>query len=477
MKNILKNALIAFFAGLLGAYAYQKLSPNQTITRYVLDEQQETAGKFAKNGAGSALTTTGDFIQAAALSTPSVVFIKTVVNGRENVNIFELYFGGGGQQAGSGSGVIFTADGYIVTNNHVIDGADEIEVIHQKRSYKAKVIGTDASADLAIIKIEGKNLPAIKRGSSKELQVGEWVIAVGNPFNLTSTVTAGIVSAKGRNIELLGGQFPIESFIQTDAAINPGNSGGALVNSKGELVGINTAILSRTGSYTGYGFAVPIDIVGKIFNDIIQYGEVQKGFTGLSVVDIDNKRVEDFNLTIDKYDGVVVLDVQPESQAEKSGLKVGDIILKINNNVMIGKGSFDEVMSYYRPNEKVNITYQRGKQIQETAITLTNREGTMALLKSETYTSQKLGADLQVVSKMEKKKMGIEEGVRVLKVRRGTLASMGMQEGFIITSVNKEPVKTPEDVERILSNSTGRVYISGITKTGQRGYYEFYAQR
>ncbi len=478
MQNFWKNALIAFVAGLVGAYTYQLIIAKSTPQPSEIAFQEEAIrGTFVKKGE-SALTTGGDFIQASALSTPSVVFIKTTVNGRENLDLFELYFGGGGrQQSGSGSGVIFTADGYIVTNNHVIDGADKIEVIHQKKSYEAKVIGTDPSADLAIIKIEAKTLPAIKRGSAKDLQVGEWVIAVGNPFNLTSTVTAGIVSAKGRNIDLLGGQFPLESFIQTDAAINPGNSGGALVNAKGELVGINTAILSRTGSYTGYGFAVPIDVVGKIFNDIIQYGEVQKGFSGLTVADIDNKRVEDFNLSIDKYDGVVVLDVQPNSHAEKAGVKAGDIILKMNNNVIAGKSGFDEVMSYYRPGEKLNITYQRGKQTQEAAITLTNREGTTTILKSEQYSSTKLGADLEPLSKVEKEKMGLEDGIRVLKIKRGILANMGMQEGFIITSINKLPVKTAEEIERILSNTTGRIYISGITKNGQRGYYEFYSQR
>lgn len=477
MQNLWKNALIAFVAGILGAYSFQFFnSParHSAETPFV-EEQGRNFATLTKHGGAMA---SGDFVQASALSTPSVVFIKTTTQGRESMNLFDLYFGGGGrQQASSGSGVIFTADGYIVTNNHVIEDADKIEVIHQKKSYEAKIIGTDPSADLAIIKIEAKNLPAIKRGSAKDLQVGEWVIAVGNPFNLTSTVTAGIVSAKGRNIELLGGQFPLESFIQTDAAINPGNSGGALVNSKGELVGINTAILSRTGSYTGYGFAVPIDVVGKIFNDILQYGEVQKAFSGLTVAEIDNKRVEDFGLTLDKYDGVVVLDVEPSSQAEKAGLKVGDVILKINNNVLAGKATYDEVMSYYRPNDKITITYLRGKQTQDVSVTLTNSEGTTAMLKSETFSSQKLGADLQQVPKVEKEKLGIEEGVRIVRLRRGLLANLGMQEGFIITNVNRQPVKTPEEVERVISTSTGRVYIGGITKNGMRGYYEFFSNR
>lgn len=476
MQNMWKNALVAFVAGIVGAYAYQTLTYSKPQTALPLvEEQGRNFATFAKR---EGALTSGDFIQASALSTPSVVFIKTTAQGRESMNLFDLYFGGGGrQQASSGSGVIFTADGYIVTNNHVIEDADKIEVIHQKKSYEAKIIGTDPSADLAIIKIEAKNLPAIKRGSAKDLQVGEWVIAVGNPFNLTSTVTAGIVSAKGRNIDLLGGQFPLESFIQTDAAINPGNSGGALVNSKGELVGINTAILSRTGSYTGYGFAVPIEVVGKIFNDILQYGEVQKAFSGLTVADIDNKRVDDFSLSLDKYDGAVVLDVQPNSQADKANLKAGDVILKINNNVITGKNTFDEVMSYYRPGDKVTITYLRGKQTQDISLTLTNSEGTTAVVKSETYSSQKLGADLQPLSKMEKDRMNIEDGVRITKLRRGLLANLGMQEGFIVTNVNRQPVKTPEEVEKLINSSSGRVYIGGITKNGMRGYYEFFSNR
>lgn len=219
----------------------------------------------------------GDFVAASAQSTPSVVFIQTVGTGSyQNHSWFDWFFNGNSQISSSGSGVIFSDNGYIITNNHVIEKADKIEVIHERRTYQAKVIGTDPSTDLAILKVEAEGLPAVKIGNSKNLQIGEWVLAVGNPFNLTSTVTAGIVSAKARNINVVNSQFPLESFIQTDAAINPGNSGGALVNSKGELVGINTAILSKTGSYTGYGFAVPVDIVVKVVKDLIKYGCVQK---------------------------------------------------------------------------------------------------------------------------------------------------------------------------------------------------------
>jgi serine protease Do len=478
MNPSLKTALIAFGAGLLGAFVFQSFqyrdSSNITQSPYL---EEKGKAQIVKNLRNTAAMST-DFVQAAALSTPSVVFIKTVSDaGFQELNLFDLYFGEGMRQrkvTGTGSGVIFSADGYIVTNNHVIEGAEQIEVVHQKKSYKARIIGTDPSSDLAIVKIEAKGLPAIKRATSKDIQVGEWVLAVGNPFNLTSTVTAGIVSAKGRNIELLGGQFPLESFIQTDAAINPGNSGGALVNTKGELVGINTAILSRTGSYTGYGFAVPIDIVAKVFNDMLQYGEVQKGFTGLEVSDISTKIAETYDIKTDNFEGAVVVDVQSGSQADKAGLKPGDVILKINGTQINGKSTFEESVSYYRPGDKITLNYLRGNTTKETSITLTNREGTTSLLKTEVYSSEKLGVDLEQVSKVEKDKLGIQDGVRVSKIKRGSFANLGIPEGFIVTAVNRQAVKSPQDFEKILLNIEGRVYIEGITKNGQRGYYSFY---
>ncbi len=483
MKRYLINTLLAFSAGLLGAFTYQQwLAPKSEMHQ----NKQETLLTETQNN----LPTTpvripkdlpnegGDFVKASQISTQSVVFIKTVADSRfDSFNIFDLYFGDGWnnrKQIGSGSGVIFTQDGYIVTNYHVIENAEQIEVIHLKKSYEAKVIGTDPSADLAIIKIEGQNLPSIKRGSSKNLQVGEWVIAVGNPFNLQSTVTAGIVSAKGRDIDLLGGQFPLESFIQTDAAINPGNSGGALVNQAGELVGINTAILSRTGSYTGYGFAVPVDIVAKIFNDLIQYGQVQKAFTGLEVRNIDQETVEQFSLTTDNYAGALITEVQGGSDAQKLGLRPGDVIRKVNEDLVSSKNVYEELISYYRPGDKVKLQYTRNGQMREASITLTNREGTTGVLKSQIFSAESIGVDLEPVSKLEREKLAIESGVRVVKVKRGGLfARLRIQEGFIITSINKEKIETPQQVERMLSNLGGRVYIEGIDKNGVRGYYTF----
>jgi S1-C subfamily serine protease len=294
-----------------------------------------------------------------------VVFIQTVSSGGYQNNWFDWYFNFGTQQqvSSSGSGVIYSPNGYIITNNHVIEKAEKIEVIHEKKSYKAKVIGTDPSTDLALLKIETENLPAIKTGSSKNLQIGEWVLAVGNPFNLTSTVTAGIVSAKARNINVVNSQFPIESFIQTDAAINPGNSGGALVNVKGELIGINTAILSKTGSYTGYGFAVPVDIVNKVVKDLIKYGTVQKAFIGAEVTELNTNLMEKYKL--DDLSGVMVNYIQKDGAAEKIGLKKGDIIFKLNDQPINSKSEFDEYLSYFNPGDKVKITFKNDSKLKE----------------------------------------------------------------------------------------------------------------
>ncbi|NJL12029.1 MAG: PDZ domain-containing protein [Microscillaceae bacterium] len=481
MKKSLPNIFFTLFGGFMGAFAFHLILPlfsTAPAPREMPLLEEPGRVRTVRKDPMSLSEGTLDFVQAAALSTPSVVYIKTVFDRYDQMSIFDLYFGEGlrGRKSiGSGSGVIFTADGYIVTNYHVIEDAERIEVIHRKKSYEAKVIGTDPSADLAIIKIEGQALPAIKRGSSKDLRVGEWVLAVGNPFDLESTVTAGIVSAKGRNINLLGGQFPLESFIQTDAAINPGNSGGALVNAKGELVGINTAILSRTGSYTGYGFAVPVDIVAKIFNDLIQYGQVQKAFMGLEVADLNSKIGDEMKLDLDgRYEGALITNVQANSQAQKLGLKKGDVVVQINGEPVNGKSNFEELVSYYRPGDLLKLKVRQGKSVRDLELTLTNREGTTDITRNEVYASEKIGVDLEPISKLEKEKLGVENGVRVVKVKRGLFARLGIQEGFILTSINRTPVSAPQQVEDILSNINGKVYIEAISPDGVKGYFNYY---
>jgi Do/DeqQ family serine protease len=422
----------------------------------------------------TALAASPDFVAASAISTPSVVYIKTSSTAYAQQDFFDFFFGGSGREQkviSSGSGVIFTSDGYIVTNNHVIENATSIEVIHNKRSYIAKLVGTDPSTDLAILKIEAKNLPNAKLGRSRDVQVGEWVLAVGNPFNLESTVTAGIVSAKGRNINILSSQFPIESFIQTDAAINPGNSGGALVNGRGELIGINTAILSRTGSYTGYGFAVPVDIVVKSVNDIIKYGEVQKAFMGAEVTDITPETFAQYKL--EDYTGAVVTYVEKGGVAEKLGIRKGDVIVKINTDEINTKSGFDEQLSYYRPGDKIKVSYRQGGKVREGEIILTNREGTTEILKRETFSVEGLGADLETVSKVERDKLGIGNGVRVSNIRSGLMGRLGMEEGFIITAINKRPVTSAKEVVDVLASMRGRVIIEGVDKRGRGSYYQF----
>lgn len=469
MKN-LKIILLSLSSGLFGAFLFQHFGSVQAP--FLPENTPSVTRTVSQVYANSPIN--ADFVAASAASTSSVVFIKTTSTMANQYDMFDWFFGGGGREqkvSGSGSGVIFTQDGYIVTNNHVIENANAIEVVHNKRSYKAKLIGNDPSTDIAVLKIETKSLPAIKLAHSRDVQVGEWVLAVGNPFNLTSTVTAGIVSAKGRTIGILGSQFPIESFIQTDAAINPGNSGGALVNIKGELIGINSAILSRTGSYTGYGFAVPVDIVNKIFNDLVRYGEVQTGFIGIEVAEINSQTAEKYALN--DYTGAVVTYSDPEAAGGKLGLQKGDVIVKVNGQTIDSKAEFDEQLSFYRPGDKITVTYRRGNDTKEGQLTLTNREGTTGVLKHETYKAENLGVELESISKVEKEKLRLQSGVRIVKITgRGVLSQF--EEGFVITAINRQAVTSPKQVSELLGNARGRMIIEGLDTSGEQVTYQMY---
>jgi len=491
MKKVLILIVTGYFAGVLGAASFYYLfKPLQNNDNELLNDPKEVlVSNYSELNADPDINASvnsnvpsinkldalsGSFSEASRLSTQSVVYIKTVIE-REYSNTFlEWFFGERQNQSfiSTGSGVIYTSDGYVVTNNHVIQNADGIEVIHEKRTYVAKLIGADPSTDLAILKIEGQELPNIRLGRSRDLEVGEWVLAVGNPFNLTSTVTAGIVSAKGRQINILRTNFPIESFIQTDAAINPGNSGGALVNTKGELVGINTAILSRTGSYAGYGFAVPVDIVSKIVEDLIKYGEVQKAFLGAEVSDIDQQLGEELNLQ--DWNGVIVEALQKGGAADKAGLKEGDIIVRINDQIIKTKGEYEEMISYYSPGDRLDLYFKRGDRTGSAELTLTNSRGTTSIVKREIFTSRSLGADFEIVPKVESDLLKIDHGVRITKIRSGFIKRLSIEEGFIITHINKVPIKDPETLADILVKIRGRVYIEGVTKDGVRGYYSYF---
>lgn len=493
MKKTLSTILIGLASGIGGSWFYENYlstinesKPEQlpivnkeiTDTRRVTSMISNTEPGMSDNVEfdtqnSSTLLRSSDFIQASSISTKSVVYIKTISQYRNRSTWMDWFFGeGAGQSISSGSGVIYSQDGFIVTNNHVVNDADNIVVIIGKKEYEAIVVGSDPSTDLAVLKIETTGIPEIKIGSSKKVEVGEWVLAVGNPFNLTSTVTAGIVSAKGRELNITKSIFPIESFIQTDAAINPGNSGGALVNLEGELIGINTAILSRTGSYAGYGFAVPSDIVKKVVDDMIKYGQVQKAFFGAEALDINAEIAR--KLEIDDYSGVVLSYVQKDGAASIIGMKKGDIVLKIDNEIINSRSQFEEVLSYHSPGDKINVVYKRKQKIINNSMILTNKEGTTEILNRKVFTSRSLGADMEKVSKVERSILNIEHGVRILKVRNGLIRQMEIEEGFIITYLNKVAIKDPETLTDILTKIRGRVYLEGVNKRGRKEYYRYY---
>ncbi|MGM0579719.1 MAG: S1C family serine protease [Bacteroidota bacterium] len=479
MNQYLKTTLSAFIGGILGALlifcltdSKQELSIEDSS--FPTPVRNVALENYGENTESSGSIPDVDFVEASKNSRESVVYIKTVSEAYGRSSWLDLWLGGGGssQQVGSGSGVIFKSDGYIITNNHVIDGADEIEVVRKKRTYKASLVGRDPSTDLAVLKIDGNDLPAIKLGSSKDLEVGSWVLAVGNPFNLTSTVTAGIVSAKGRELNILKSNFPIESFIQTDAAINPGNSGGALVNPEGELVGINTAILSRTGSYAGYGFAVPIDIAKKIATDIIEFGMVQKAFLGAEVKSLTPELGD--NLGVDDLDGVVVSYIRENGAADKVKLQEGDIIREFNGEDVNTHAEFEEKLSMLSPGDKLYLTLERkGNMIQKELI-LTNSENTTELLKRDVYFSKSLGAEFESVSTAEKDLLDINSGVRVTDVKNGFFKRLNIDEGFIITAINSTEVNNPKELSDILEEVKGKVVIQGVNKKGVKGYYSYY---
>lgn len=424
------------------------------------------------------------FTNAAEKSTPAVVHITATQRVQARTRTYDPFLDFFGddffgrrapqEQQGFGSGVILSADGYIVTNNHVIDGATEIEVtLNDKRSLKAELVGTDPNTDIALLKVQEENLPFLKFGHSDNAKVGEWVLAVGNPFNLASTVTAGIISAKGRNLNILKGRSAIEAFIQTDAAVNPGNSGGALVNLDGELIGINTAIATPTGSYAGYSFAVPAELAQKIVRDLKDYGAVQRAYLGVYIQDVDGKLAE--KLKLDVTEGVYVGGLTENSSAAEAGLQEGDVILAVENQKVRSMPELQAQIGRHRPGEEVKIRVLRKSQTLEVPVKLTNRSGTTKLITAdEQRMLQKFGATLRPLSPEEAQRFKVDEGVLVEDVERGSLASYAqIQRGFVITKVADEPVKTPEDVSRILQKYDGGMVTVEGQYPGTHGRYVF----
>lgn len=434
-----------------------------------------------------------DFTATAEKVTAAVVHIRSTSSGRvvsrEENDTWQFFFGPNGQMqrgpaVSTGSGVIINADGFIVTNNHVVDGADKVEVtLSNNHTYPAEVLGTDPDTDLAVLKINQKNLPSLSFVDSDQVKVGEWVLAVGNPFNLNSTVTAGIISAKGRNIGIINGNSPdqqtqrtaIESFIQTDAAINPGNSGGALVNVDGGLVGINTAIASQTGTYNGYGFAVPANLVSKIAEDIIGYGAVQRGWLGISVGTVDDRLVKDKDLKVDNGAYVNGFAEGTKSAAKEAGIKEGDVIVKLDDREIKSGTALTEYIGRKRPGDKVNVTVDRFGKAMTFAVTLKNREGSVEAVKRDATeaSSSSLGMELADLDSKELKSLDLQYGVRVKDLENGKVARYtDMKEGFIITSIDNKPVKSAKEANEIIKKKKAgeTILFAGVYEDYPREY-------
>ncbi|NJO91778.1 MAG: Do family serine endopeptidase [Chloroflexia bacterium] len=480
-KNIISGLVLAILGGVIAVFAYTRFFDSKS--KYISAEMQSPVRLAQMTNAFDSNKV--DFTFAADKTIHAVVHVKTKSTRSDEYSsgnpFYDFFFGYRGFEQrpqpveGFGSGVIISDNGYIVTNNHVIDNANEISVtLNDKRSYTAKLVGVDRNTDLAVIKIEEKDLPYIIYGNSDDLKVGEWVLAVGNPYNLTSTVTAGIVSAKARSIGIMGGRsveanrYPIESFIQTDAAVNPGNSGGALVNIRGELVGINTAIASPTGSYIGNAFAIPVSIVKKAVADIVEFGEVQRAILGVNIKDVDSELAT--SKKFDKIEGVYVENVVEGSSADVSGIKPGDVILSINGLNVNSASELQEQIGRFRPNDKIEIVVNRENKKKQITATLRNMEGNGNLVKKAEISSI-LGATLKNVPEDIKSRLNIKGGVQVEEVTSGKFKSAGIQKGFIILQINNKPVYSVDDVEKTIAAINGGVYIEGIYPNSKAVYY------
>jgi Do/DeqQ family serine protease len=482
MKKIGFTALVAFVSAFAAVATFNYFGLNKQQVAFV---QQQTPASFAAYSRGNESQPI-DFRYAAATSTPSVVHIKSTFKAEKvsmngNQDPFQDFFGNdffkffhgpnpykSQPQVATGSGVIVSKDGYIVTNNHVVENADEVEVVmNNNKLYKAKIIGKDADTDLALVKVNDSDLPAVSFANSDSVLVGEWVLAVGNPFNLQSTVTAGIVSAKGRNINLIGNEgakpnnSAIESFIQTDAAVNPGNSGGALVNVNGELIGINTAIASPTGSYAGYSFAVPSNIVKKVIFDLQKYGVTQRGFLGISIRTMDDNTAKEVGF--DKPFGVYVDGVNKGSASEEAGLKNKDVITKINGITVNSSPELQEQVAKYRPGDKINVEYIRNGKAETTLVVLKNKYNTVAEVDNSKDILNALGVHIENLTPQEMKNLGVNGGVKVTDLKNGKLAEFtDIRKGFVITQIDDEPVNNVDDFVNQLKSKSGKVLVEGI---------------
>ncbi|MCU0458826.1 MAG: trypsin-like peptidase domain-containing protein [Bacteroidales bacterium] len=478
-KGLITTLLVALFGALAGLFIYTRfLDRDKLVTgtekeRKMIEENARYTSMVPQSGVN-------DFTYAAELTVHAVVHVKTraTVSSSYQNPLYEFFYGPGSARPrevrGFGSGVIVTGDGYIVTNNHVIDEADEVDVtLNDKRTFSAEVVGRDPSTDIAVLKIKANNLPFVRFGNSDAIRLGEWVLAVGNPFNLTSTVTAGIVSARGRNLGLLDNQYRIESFIQTDAALNQGNSGGALVNVQGELLGITTAIISPSGAYAGNSFAVPTSIVKKVYEDIREFGEVQRGLMGVNITDVTSELAEQENLK--EIKGVYLTGVTEDGAAKAAGLAEKDVIIAINGESVETTADLQEKVSRYRPGDRLEVTYLRKGKQDKKSVVLRNIEGGTGVVAPGAQSSSVFGATFTPLTAGEKSQLKITDGVKITSISDGRFRELGFSKGTVIINVNGQNVNSGTDVRRATSDGKNLTSVEGFTPDGT--YFKYQTRR
>ncbi|MDB0058550.1 trypsin-like peptidase domain-containing protein [Salibacteraceae bacterium] len=478
----MKKTLVLIASAMVGGFVSLGIHETFLVQNSELQStviEKDVPVHFARNVAPGV----PDLTFAAEKSLAGVVNVKTIFRGQDYYQsnpIFDLLYGRPRympQPEGTGSGVIISDDGYIVTNNHVVDGAEKVKItLNDKKHYEAKIIGRDPSTDLALLKIEATDLPYLQYANSDDIKVGEWVLAVGNPFNLNSTVTAGIISAKGRDINILqsdprSGISPVEAFIQTDAAVNPGNSGGALVNTAGELVGINAAIKSNTGSFAGYSFAIPANITKKVVSDLMEFGAVQRAFIGVSIQDLSEDVIKKNDLKL--RDGIFIAAIAEDGGAKAGGMLVGDVVTNINSKKVNNVPEFQEQLSNFRPGDKISVTVNRQGESKKLELTLRNQYGSTELIdKTVVEVSTLLGAQFSPIDDKMKKRLSLKNGVQVQDLKSGKLMKAGVREGFIIVRVDGKHIENQDELNvQLKGKQGGGVLIEGIYPNGKMAYY------
>lgn len=478
-KGLITTLLVALFGALAGLFIYTRFLDRDKLVignekeKKMIEENARYTSMVPQSGVN-------DFTFAAEQTVHAVVHVKTkaTVSSSYSNPLYEFFYGPGASRPrevrGFGSGVIVTEDGYIVTNNHVIEDADEVDVtLNDKRTFSADVVGRDPSTDIAVLKIKANDLPYVKFGNSDAIRLGEWVLAVGNPFNLTSTVTAGIVSARGRSLGLLDNQYRIESFIQTDAALNQGNSGGALVNVQGDLIGITTAIISPSGAYAGNSFAVPTSIVRKVYEDIREYGEVQRGLMGVNITDVTEELAKEENLK--EIKGVYLTGVVENGAAKAAGLTEKDVIIAINGEPVETTADLQEKVSRYRPGDKLEVTYLRKGKQDKKSVVLRNIEGGTGVVAPGAQSSTVFGATFTPLTAGEKSQFKISGGVRITSISDGRFRDLGFSKGTVIIDVNGEKVNSGAEIRKATNDGRTLSSVEGFTPDGT--YFKYQTRR